>query len=123
MKRRYYLHEVSSKWNKEKKRAQKITGMILGRITEDNGFTPSKEKIYQTLQTKELSVKSSEMGPFCRIRGQGCSPSTYKKLPPNHQIAEFRVCITAISQDIDTKHSEIPEFRRIAVAKGIQKTN
>ena len=43
MKGLYYLYEVSSKWNKEKKRAQKITGKILGRITEDKGFTPSLE--------------------------------------------------------------------------------
>jgi hypothetical protein len=35
---RYYLYEVSSKWNKEKKRAQKISGKILGRITEEKGF-------------------------------------------------------------------------------------
>lgn len=26
----YYLYGVSSKWNKEKKRAQKVTGKILG---------------------------------------------------------------------------------------------
>ena len=43
MKGRYYLYEVSSKWNKEKKRAQKITGKILGRITEDKGFIASLE--------------------------------------------------------------------------------
>lgn len=61
MKGRYYLYEVSSKWNKEKKRAQKITGKILGRITEDRGFTPSGKPI---LQLKELSTKSSGMGPF-----------------------------------------------------------
>ena len=45
MKGRYYLYEVSSKWNKEKKGAQKITGKILGRITE-NGFTPSGERTH-----------------------------------------------------------------------------
>jgi transposase len=64
LKGRYYLYEVSSKWNKEKKRAQKITGKILGRITEDKGFTPSGEKIYPLPQLKELSVKSSGIGPF-----------------------------------------------------------
>lgn len=65
MKGRYYLYEVSSKWNKEKKRAQKISGKILGRITEDRGFTPSGEKKhYPTMQFKELSSKSSGMGFF-----------------------------------------------------------
>jgi transposase len=64
MKGRYYLYEVSSKWNKVKKRAQKITGKILGRITEDSGFTPSRSKIQPILQLKELSVKTSGIGSF-----------------------------------------------------------
>ena len=64
MKGRYYLYEVSSKWNKEKKRAQKITGKILGRITEDNGFVPSGNRTHPILQLKELSAKSSGIGPF-----------------------------------------------------------
>ncbi|NBW58466.1 hypothetical protein EBR43_11980 [bacterium] len=63
MKGRYYLYEVSSKWNKEKKRAQKITGKILGRITE-NGFKPSGENVQPLPQTKEVFVKSSGLGPF-----------------------------------------------------------
>lgn len=64
MKGRYYLYEVSSKWNKEKKRAQKITGKILGRITEDRGFTPSGERTQQLPQIKEVFAKSSGLGPF-----------------------------------------------------------
>lgn len=67
MKGRYYLYEVSSKWNKEKKRAQKITGKILGRITE-NGFTPSGEKTQPLPQIKEVFVKSSGLGPFVESR-------------------------------------------------------
>lgn len=61
---RYYLYEVSSKWNKEKKRAQKISGKILGRITEDKGFTPSGSKMQAIPQLKELSAKTSGIGPF-----------------------------------------------------------
>ena len=64
MKGRYYLYEVSSKWNKEKKRAQKITGKILGRITENKGFTPSGCKTQITSQLKDLSVKTSGIGQF-----------------------------------------------------------
>jgi hypothetical protein len=63
MKGRYYLYAISSKWNKEKKRAQKITGKILGRITE-SGFTPSGEKTPPLPQIKEVFVKSSGLGPF-----------------------------------------------------------
>ena len=64
MKGRYYLYEVSSKWNKEKKRAQKITGKILGRITEDRGFTPSGERTQSYPQIKEVFAKSSGLGTF-----------------------------------------------------------
>jgi transposase len=40
---RYYLYSVSSKWNKEKGRAQKKTDAYLGRITEQ-GLIPKTEK-------------------------------------------------------------------------------
>ena len=60
IKGRYYLYAVTSKWNKEKKRAQKITGKLLGRITEDKGFiqTGSKLTVLEP-RLKELSVKTS----------------------------------------------------------------
>jgi len=35
---KYYLYEVTSKWNPEKKRSVKITGKHLGKITETNLF-------------------------------------------------------------------------------------
>lgn len=54
---RYYLYEVSSKWNKEKKRAQKISGKILGRITEEKGFVPSGGKL-SSLCVSSLSIKT-----------------------------------------------------------------
>ncbi len=40
LKGKYYLYEVSSKWNPIKKRPQKITGKLLGKITPE-GFVPS----------------------------------------------------------------------------------
>ena len=39
----YYLYGVSSKWDKAKKRAQKVTGKILGNVTE-NGFIESNRR-------------------------------------------------------------------------------
>jgi len=51
---RYYLYEVGSVWDKEKKRAQKITKQYLGRITED-GLVPPKKK--NALQTSSVTVK------------------------------------------------------------------
>lgn len=40
----FYLYEASSVWDKEKKRAKKITGKYLGKITPD-GLVPPKKKI------------------------------------------------------------------------------
>lgn len=42
----YYLYEVSSKWDPDKKRPKKITGKLLGKITEKEGFVVSdKERL------------------------------------------------------------------------------
>jgi transposase len=54
---RYYLYEVTSKYDKEKKRAKKITGKCLGSITEE-GFTPSKKNKDQDISDGSISVKS-----------------------------------------------------------------
>jgi len=51
MKGRYYLYEVSSKWNKAMIRVQKITCKILGLITEKK-FGSTVNGIKQKLQTK-----------------------------------------------------------------------
>ena len=54
----YYLYEVSSRWNPEKKRAQKITGRLLGKITKE-GFIQSPkyalaQRPIQSVVVKEL---------------------------------------------------------------------
>jgi len=63
---RYYLYEVSSVWNKEKKRAQKITKRYLGRITEDGLIAPKTrtEKITPPVSVKEHGASSviTELG-------------------------------------------------------------
>lgn len=63
---RYYLYEVSSKWNPEKKRAQKISGKILGRITKEGGFIESdKAKLRKReLTVSKLSVKEYGISAF-----------------------------------------------------------
>ena len=56
---RYYLYEVSSKWNPEKKRSMKITGKLLGSITEADGFVESEKGRLrkQQLQVECMQVK------------------------------------------------------------------
>ena len=49
---KYYLYEVTSKWNPEKKRSVKITGKLLGRITEADSFIESEKARLRKQQTK-----------------------------------------------------------------------
>jgi transposase len=63
IKGKYYLYEVSSVWDKEKKRSKKISGKLLGRITEDNGFVESdkaklrnRELVVSKLTVKEYGI-------------------------------------------------------------------
>ncbi len=51
----YYLYKISSKWNKKKKRAQKITEKFLGKITEAGLITPKYDRLQDSLQN--ISVK------------------------------------------------------------------
>ena len=55
----YYLYEVSSRWNPEKKRVQKITGRLLGKITKE-GFIQSPK--YALAQRPIQSVVVKEYG-------------------------------------------------------------
>lgn len=50
---RYYLYEVSSKWDPVKKRPKKITGKLLGKITKELGFVESDKA---KLRKREITV-------------------------------------------------------------------
>lgn len=51
----YYLYKIRSEWDKDKKRAKKITEKYLGKITEDGIIKPKHERM-ATIQ-KNVSVK------------------------------------------------------------------
>ena len=38
---KYYVYQISSRWNSEKNRPQKVTGKSIGKITEADGFIPN----------------------------------------------------------------------------------
>ena len=63
---KYYLYEVSSKWNAIKKRSQKITGKLLGRITENDGFIPSDKNSLRkkSLSPSDINVKEYGVSAF-----------------------------------------------------------
>ena len=52
----YCLYECSSVYDKQKKRARKVTGKYLGSITEEGGFKPSKKRLLE----QELAAAKEE---------------------------------------------------------------
>ena len=72
---RYYLYEVSSKWNPEKKRAQKVTGKIIGSITEEMGFVPSRRNQPVLPQDHKLVIKEYGATSFlAQLAGETIEP-------------------------------------------------
>jgi len=61
---KFYVYEVSSTYDKEKKRARKVSGKYLGRITELEGFVPSdKIKVSKKLKlVNETTLSTKEYG-------------------------------------------------------------
>ncbi len=59
---KYYLYQVSSAWDKERKRPVKKTGKCLGTITEKDGLIPSKARYAESV--KEMSVNPKVFGAF-----------------------------------------------------------
>ena len=59
---KYYLYEVTSKWNPEKKRSVKITGKLLGKITESEGFVESDKARLRRQQIRFEGIQVKESG-------------------------------------------------------------
>jgi hypothetical protein len=53
----YYLRRVSSKWDKEKQRARKISGEYLGKITRDGLIPPKREQVRKSLTSENITVR------------------------------------------------------------------
>lgn len=54
----YYKYQVSYRYNPLKKRTDKITGVLLGKITQEEGFIPSdKNALRQERQTTAVDIK------------------------------------------------------------------
>lgn len=55
----YYKYAVEYKYNKEKKRTDKITGVLLGKVTEREGFVPSdKNKLRKKIEGNHIDIKN-----------------------------------------------------------------
>jgi len=55
----YYKYAVSYKYSPQKKRTVKITGVLLGKITEKEGFVPSdKDRLRKKMTTNHIDIKN-----------------------------------------------------------------
>jgi hypothetical protein len=59
---RYYLYEATSKWSPDKKRSVKVTGKLLGKITEADGFIESDKARLRKQQIQIGRVQVKEYG-------------------------------------------------------------
>ena len=99
---RYYLYAVSSVWNKEKGRAQKITKGYLGRITEE-GFIPSKAKTKKA----EMPVTVKEYGASNVLNTLGADIlSELRELFPNHGELIFTIAALRVIEQCPFKRME-----------------
>ncbi|GMT46130.1 MAG: hypothetical protein IEMM0006_1962 [bacterium] len=84
---RYYLYEVSSKWDPQKKRSKKITGKLLGKITKEDGFIESdKAKLRrQILSVSKLTVKEYGVTAFVNSQLEQYKTLLQKYFPEHWQ--------------------------------------
>ena len=80
----YKLYECSSVYDKEKKRARKITGKYLGSITEEGGFKESRKRIMEReieelKSGKPADVKEPRVG---EVKEYGLSEYILKEQKP-----------------------------------------
>ncbi len=64
----YYLYKIRSEYDKEKKRAKKITEKFLGKITEDGLIKPKHERIIES--HKNITVKEFGASRFIKNESQ-----------------------------------------------------
>jgi transposase len=60
----YYLYKIRSEWDKDKKRAKKITEKFLGRITEDGLRKPKVERLIEA--QKNICIKEYGASQFIK---------------------------------------------------------
>lgn len=83
---KFYLYEVSSVYDKKKKRARKISGKYLGAISEEKGFVPSekqqlREKAARVIDLSKISVREFGFTAFLRQFNISIAEALEKSFP------------------------------------------
>ncbi len=81
----FYLYKVTSVWDKEKKRAKKVTEKFLGTITKDGLIRPRQERLMESLHNitvKEFGATNFLLEMNSDIHGmlKGIYPARWKEL-------------------------------------------
>lgn len=79
----YYLYEITSKWNPQKKRSEKITLGILGKISQEHGFVESEKRKLRKQQniSEDISVKEYGLSSFIEYHSGEYIELLQKHLP------------------------------------------
>ena len=116
----YYLYAVTSKWDPEKKRARKITGKLLGKITKEKGFIESdKQKLRKReLTVSRLTVKEYGIYSFIQVHLKQYTVLLQKHFPEQWQnilaLSYGRFVYQSPMKDMDFhyRHSYLSEHYR-----------
>ena len=76
---KYYLYACTSKYDPEKKRAKKVTGKYLGRITEEGLIPPKKKQV--DIPEKEISIKEYGASKAISVLGSDIYTMLKKHFP------------------------------------------
>ncbi len=82
----YYVYQITSVWDKEKKRAKKKTGKCIGKITEGDGFIPN-EYYLRPKQALKASIKCygiyelfTQLSPHIKENLQAAFPDIWREI-------------------------------------------
>ena len=109
---KYYLYEVTSKWDPEKKRAQKKTGKYLGRITEEEGLIPPKEK-EKAAEDGSVSVREYGASSFLFEAGADILEELKFRFPEEGEKI-FTLAVLRVMERCPFKRAEFRDHRRRA---------
>ena len=80
---KYYLYKISSIWDKDKKRARKITGEMIGRITENDGLIPKGTKKAKSNLPVNISIKEYGASHFLKSSANDVVDKLEEYFPSN----------------------------------------
>jgi len=110
----YYLYEVTSKWDRDKKRSKKITGKLLGKITQNEGFLESDKNRLRKQQIRFEGIQVKECGIAGAIEHLFVATvSILKKIfPDSWQI--LIAGIRPISLPVSPEKHDVPLFQQFS---------